>query len=216
MIESKTGSNSPESSRLVRMPPFSPATLWSPGQVQTAIANEPPELRTKFQGSWYLCGDVSNEMYSLLAGSTRPELALRVFGIETPLGARYGILCHQIRGHVHRFLLPLYEPRVGDFLLAMRGGRLGIQLGRDGSEQAAMLTAEVPVEPELLPLVALASPLPGHLGRIVIGELPTVIAEISDPTRLPPVGPEPVNGVSLSVVLPTQTLAQLLKGELTD
>jgi hypothetical protein len=215
MIDTPTGSNSPESPQLERMPAFSPATLWSPGEVQTAIAQEPLDLRKKFKGSWYLCGDISNEMFKVLAEESRQELALRVFGIETPVGARYGIVCHQIRSHVHRFLLPLYEPRVGDFLLAMRGGRLGIQLGREGSEHAAMLTAQAPLEPELVPLVKLASPLPRELARLAIGELASVIAETSQPSGFN-VGPEPAYEVSLSVVLPTQTLAQLLKGELSD
>lgn len=209
MIETDPGNNPPQDAAPAHLPAFSPAALLSPGDVQTAIADAPAEMRRKFQGSWYLCGDVSKEMYALLAGRARSELALRVFGVETPVGARYGILCHQLRSHVHRFLLPLYEPRVGDFLLALGGGRLGIQLGCDGSEQAAMLTTGVPVEPELFPLVALASPLRPELARRVIGELPAVIAEMSEPTCLP-AGPEPASSVSLSVVLPTQTLQKLL------
>jgi hypothetical protein len=191
------------------MPSFFPATLMSPGDVQTAVAQEPLAFRKQVQGSWYLCGDISEEMYSVLAEQSRQELALRVFGVETPVGARYGIVCHQIRSYVHRFLLPLYEPRVGDFLLAMRGGRVGIQLGRDGSEQAAMLTAQVPLEPELVPLVNLATPLPRELARFAIGELPAVIAEMSQPTEFK-VGREPAHEVSLSIVLPTQTLQTCL------
>lgn len=195
------------------LPPFFPATLWSPGEVQTALTQEPLALRKRFKGSWYLCGDVSKEMYSALAEQSRQELAFRVFGTESPVGARYGIVCHQIRAFVHRFLLPLYEPRVGDFLLAMRGGRLGIQLGRDGSEQAAMLTAQMPMEPELVPLVNLATPLPRELARLAIAELPAVIAEMRQLSRFD-VGPEPAHDVSLSVVLPTQTLQTCLADRL--
>lgn len=213
MNETQDGSNSSLSAEPRALPVFTPATLLSPGDVQTAVAQQAASFPKGVQGSWYLCGDVSKEMYSLLADQTRQELSQRVFGIETPVGARYGILCQQVLGHSHRFLLPLYEPRVGDFLLAMRTGRLSFQLGHEGSEEGAMLTARTRFEPELLPLLALACPLPRELARLAIGELPMVIGEISQPNRLPMVGLEAVSEVSVSVVLPTQTLAQVLKAE---
>lgn len=211
MIETQNGSKSSLSAEPRALPVFTPATLLSPGDVQTAVAQDAASFPKGAQGSWYLCGDVSKEMYSLLADQTRQELSQRVFGIETSVGARYGILCQQVHGHMHRFLLPLYEPRVGDFLLAMRRGRLSFQLGREGSEEGAMLTARTRFEPELLPLLNLASPLDRERARKAIRELPMVIAEINRPSRLPSVGLEQVSDVRVSVVLPTQTLAQVLK-----
>lgn len=211
MIETQSGSNSSLSAEPRALPVFTPATLLSPGDVQTAVAKEAASFPKGVQGSWYLCGDVSKEMYSLLADQTRQELSQRVFAIETPVGAQYGVVCHQVLAHMHRFLLPLYEPRVGDFLLAMKTGRLGFQLGHEGSEEGAMLTSQTRFEPELSRLTRLASPLDREQARQAIGELPMVIAEISRPSRFRMVGLSPASDVSVSVVLPKQTLAQLFK-----
>jgi hypothetical protein len=206
----QSGNNAARPAWRKRLPSFSPATLLSPGDVQSAVAHESADFRKQLQGSWYLCGDVSDEMYGLLSGQTCQDLALRVSGVRTPVGARYGIISHQLLGCVHRFLLPLYEPRIGDFLLAMRSGRLGFQLGRNGSEKVAALTAKVGVEPELLPLLAMANTLPREVAQAALAELPIVIAEMDQPGRLPSLTSEPVENVSLSVLLPTQTLGRLL------
>ena len=190
---------------------FFPARLMSPGEVQTAAAREPAEYTKQVKGRWYLCGEVSDQMYRLIAGKPRQDLALRVSGIMTPAGARYGVVTHQLQGHVHRFLLPLYEPRVGDFLLGMKHGRIGFVLGRSETDDAVLLTGAACCEPEFLPLLALADPLPREIVGRVITELSQVIAEVSRPEWVPTCREgETVVDVSVSVVLPTQTLGGFL------
>lgn len=183
----------------------------SPGEVQTAAAREPDECTKQIKGRWYLCGDVSEKMYRLIAGKARQNLALRVSGFRTPAGARYGVVTHQLQGHVHRFLLPLYEPRVGDFLLGMRHGRISFVLGRSETDDVVLLTGAACGEAEFLPLLAMADPLPREIVGRVITELAQVIAEVSRPEWVPTCKEgELVVDISVSVVLPMQTLGSFL------
>lgn len=211
MLETSLATTDSQSACFPGSPSFSAASLLSPGDVQAAVAKDLPGFCREVQGSWYLCGDVSDGMYERLVEQTSRDIAFRVSGIQTPVGAKYGIVSHQLGGHVHRFLLPLYEPRMGDFLLAVQKGRLAFQLGRHGSEEAVLLTPRVGLEREMLPLLALANPMPRELCKLALGELLVVVAEMGQSDRLPNLLDEAVADVSVSVVLPVQTLAQFQK-----
>lgn len=189
------------------MPSFFPARLMSPEEVAGAIGHQPEEVRKHLGGRWYLCGDVSEEMYCLLKASLRSDTAMRVSGFTSPLGLRYAVVTHQLMGHAHRFLLPLYEAKVGDFLLAMRGGSLGFSLGCEGGENAALLVPPPGGTDAFLPLLPMAEPLSGDMVPQVITELPLVIAALNNPEQVPScrVG-EQVVDVTVSALLPSQTL----------
>lgn len=63
----------------------------------------------------------------------------------------------------------------------------------------------------MLPLLALASPMPRELAKRALGELLVVVAEIELSDRLPNLLDEASAEVGVSVVLPVQTLAQFQK-----
>lgn len=210
MIQSQSNATTPaEAVSEGSQAPFYPARLMTPAEVIEAIANNPPEVQERAKGKWHLCGDVSMPMFAVLTAAVREEVAMRVDSFSTPAGARYGVVSHQVNGFVHRFLLPLYEPRVAEFVMAMRTGELAFLLGNDGEENALLVGPPVRGN-GLAPLLSVVKPFPRAKLHDVLAELPKVINTVKQPSQVMSLRhPEPVIDVSLSVLLPTRALMQL-------
>jgi hypothetical protein len=212
MIETlRRNANFPNDSGPGRSPRFSPAWLMSPGEAQNVLACQPHEVQERAKKRWLLCGELSQEMFCLIEAEILHSVALRISAFKSPIGVNYGVVSHQVLGHAHRFLLPLYEPRVGDFLLGMRQARLGFLLGRDGEKDVVSLTTPAGGTAGLLPLLSMADPLPSELIPYAITELPSVISALNEPEQVPSCREgEPVVAVNVSVVMPSQTLQRFL------
>ena len=187
---------------------FFPARLMDPLEVKTAIENRPPELGSWTNGKWYLCGDVRSELFAMFKAEFRDAIAVRLTAYTTPAGGNYAVVSHQLFGWAHRFVLPLYEPKVQEMLLEMQRVELGFLFGNEGA-QDAVLTRFPLSRGAFAPLLAMSNSLPNNSALKVIAELPQVICAMNEPKQVPSLRRgEKVEDVSVSFVLPTHAMAQ--------
>ena len=187
---------------------FFPARLMDPLEVKTAIENRPPEVGSWTNGKWCLCGDVRSELFAMFKAEFRDAIAVRLTAYTTPAGGHYAVVSHQLFGWAHRFILPLYETKVQQMLIEMQKAELGFLFGNEGA-QDAVLTRSPLSRTAFAPLLAMTNPLPKESVLNVIAELPRVISAMNLPKQVPSLRRgEKVEDVSVSVVLPTQAMAQ--------
>ena len=187
---------------------FFPARLMDPLEVKTAIENRPPEVGSWTNGKWYLCGDVRSEFFAMFKADFRDAIAVRLTAFSTPVGGHYAVLSHQLFGWAHRFVLPLYEPKVQEMLLEMQKEELGFLFGNEGAQDAVLMRSPLS-RAAFAPLLAMSNSLPKESVLNVITELPRVISAMNFPKQVPSLRRgEKVEDVSVSVVLPTQAIAQ--------
>ena len=187
---------------------FFPARLMDPLEVKTAIKNRPPEVGSWTSGKWYLCGDVRSEFFAMFKAEFRDAIAVRLTVFSTPAGGHYAVVSHQLFGWAHRFILPLYEPKVQEMLMEMQKAELGFLFGNEGA-QDAVLTRSPLSRAAFTPLLAMSNSLPNDSVLKVIAELPRVISSMNQPKQVPSLRRgERVEDVSVSAVLPTQAMAQ--------
>lgn len=148
------------------------ARLMNPQEIQEVLAARRggPNLRP----GWCLCGDVAEDMFRLLAGPGC-ALRLRLSGFFGPAQGSYAVLTQQVQDLQHRFLLPLYEPGVVDFLKALRLQPLQVMLAREGGELAVVGHQALEWR-AVAPLVAMATPCKG-------ADIPEVILEAAEAVR---------------------------------
>ena len=187
---------------------FFPARLMDPLEVKSAIENRPPEVGSRTSGKWYLCGDVRSEFFAMFKAEFRDAIAVRLTAFSTPAGGHYAVVSHQLFGWAHRFVLPLYEPKVQEMLLEMQTAELGFLFGNEGAKDA-VLTRSPLSRAAFAPLLAMSNSLPKESVPNVIAELPLVISAMNQLRQVPSLRRgEKVEDVSVSVVLPTQAMAQ--------
>jgi hypothetical protein len=212
MNTQKDSGSATHASLIELAPAFFPARVMTPTQVAAAVADGPDEVKSRAQGKWHLCGDVSNEMFAVLSAAIRSETAMRISAFSAPSGARYGVVTHQVHGFAHRFLLPLYESCVVDLFTALKGGeQLAFLLGRAGNSEALLLKPPQGSLSGFAPLFAMCGPLArGAVGEGIM-ELARVIEALALPQQIPTLRQgEPVVRVNVSAVMPARTLESLL------
>lgn len=211
--KASVGAEQPSAARLA----VHVARLMKPEEVVTATATYPPAFRERFWGRWSLCGDFSTEMFDSVQAAQSSLLPMRLTAFGSPAGVFYGVISHQFEGHVHRFVLPLYEPRVRQLLECIHRENLMFMAGR--SEGAEALVLDSPLEPAGFgPLLALSSEPTSSQLADALEELPLVIDRLRQPAQVPsPMPMEAVRHVEVSVLLPTQSLLKHIKaGETTQ
>jgi len=187
---------------------FFPARLINPLEVKTAIENRPPEVGSRTSGKWYLCGDVRSEFFAMFKAEFRDAIAVRLTAYITPAGGHYAVVSHQLFGWAHRFVLPLYEPKVQEMLMEMQKAELGFIFGNEGA-QDAVLTRSPLSRVAFAPLLAMSNSLHNNSALKVIAELPRVISAMNEPKQVPSLRRgEKVEDVSVSFVLPIEAMAQ--------
>jgi hypothetical protein len=140
----------------------------------------------------------------------RDEVGVRLTAYDTPAGGSYAVVSHQIFGWVHRFVLPLYEPKVQALLMGLQKEELGFSFGNEGEQDAVLLQCPLG-GPAFAPLLAKTNPLPLATLADVLAELPKVISVINQPEQVPSLRRgERVTDVSVSAVLPTQAMTRFL------
>ena len=143
----------------------------------------------------------------------RDAVSVRLTAFKTPAGGSYAVVSHQLFGWAHRFILPLYEPDVGRFLLATQQEEIGFMFGNNGATDAVLLHSPLK-GPAFAPLLPMTNPLSKATIHDVIGELPTVIGALNLPQQVPSLRRgETVTDVSVSVVLPTNAMVRFFSEE---
>lgn len=179
----------------------------APAQVNAAIASYPETVRNELAGHWTLCGDVCTEMFAgLQAAHGEHGLHERITAFSTPAGGRYAVLAQQSQGFQHRFLLPLFEPKVAAFLAATAQGTLAISLANDDAADALVWRSRIAAS-ELLALRAFSTPLPQAVREQVAREHLRVVWQMTELAQIAPAPhTEAVHHVSLTILIPEETL----------
>ena len=115
---------------------LSQAVLLSPSQVANSLANMSVRLPGQLTVQWLLSGTVSKKMFAGLVANRTFELATEITALERPSGAAYVLISCQLDNWQHRFVLPLYDARVRDYLAVDICEPLSVQLSCAGSNEA--------------------------------------------------------------------------------
>lgn len=189
---------------------FYTATVLRPDEVAARTERYPEKVRSVVRGNWFLCGDLSEQMFDMVKTDWPGDLSIRATGFASPIGVYYGVVSHQSKGHAHRFVLPLYEPSAGELLKAIQQAPLMFMLGRDEEEEAMVLPCPLPTR-DLAPLLALCSQPAREQLRDAVAELPNVISALKEPAQVPTaIHGREVTHVDVSVLLPTHSLKAVL------
>lgn len=192
--------------------------LMSPEEVDEATEGYDPHVQSRIRGHWSLCGDCSQEMFDDIArrGDVSLRHSLGVF--QRGDGTKFLVVTHQLGNAQHRFLLPMWDPRVPDLLDALSKGQITISLARKGDTQAMVFSAaaNVPLAQELRKHLDMHVPDP-QLLRALLRGLPQLMETAAEPEHFPNLmeGVK-VTDVSLSVVFDAMvpSLSQLLAKKL--
>ena len=174
--------------------------LMSPDEVDEATEGYDHQTRQRVRGHWFLCGDCSQEMFDGIArhgeAALRYSLGVSQRGDDT----KFLVITHQLGNAQHRFLVPMWDPRVPDLLDAVGRGRYSISLARKGDTRAVVLptAADAPM----------AQRLRNHLHvpeqqqiQALLQTLPALIEQAAQPQRIPTlVEGQDISDVSVSIV----------------
>jgi hypothetical protein len=178
------------------------AVLMNPVEVDAASKNHPTEVHHKLHGQWMLVGAVNEEMFLAFKANAGNDVATHLNVLPTLAGATYGIVTSQIGAHQHRFVLPLFDSRVVEFLTATANESLHIYLESGGDLCEGMLY-DCLLTPDVLALACTVGITIDHLKlEDFTHELPSVISEMLSLDSMPSFNAEKVLAVDVSVLLP--------------
>ena len=123
------------------------AVIFSPAEVEFSFRDFTDEARARIRGRWMLAGAVNDELYSSLEINDGADIAAQVVILPAPSGATYTVLTCQLGEMQHRFVLPMYEPRVVELLTNAMRKPLSIYLESTGIITKG-ITYDCPVQPK--------------------------------------------------------------------
>lgn len=185
--------------------------LMSPAEVAVATGERPAEL-SRALSRWTLCGDISPSVFELLQVTQMLSGAKeRMTAFSSPTGLHYATFTHQVGAFQHRYLVPLFDRRVIQFLEEVSGdGALGYSLS--GESDQAIVWRSVLGARDFMPVKALCSTVPEGQEEQVLEEYSTVLREARDPERIPTlITGTLVRFASVTAVPPGDLLARLAK-----
>ena len=174
--------------------------LMSPNEVEEATEGYDPHVRSRIRGHWSLCGDCSQEMFDGIARLGAAALRYSVGVSQRGDDTKFLVITHQLGNAQHRFLVPMWDPRVPNLLEAFSQGQTSISLARKGDTRAVVLptAADAPM----------AQRLRNHLHvpeqqqiQALLQTLPALIEQAAQPQRIPTlVEGQDISDVSVSIV----------------
>lgn len=181
----------------------------SPDDLAEALAERSLEERTRMGRRWLFCGNVQQDMFHVLRQENVASIHQRVTGFVSKAGAAYGVLTHQVHGHQHRLVLPLFDTEVQQAVMAMAQEPFGFLMSKDGAEESLLLLRSSVTGDNLQGLPGLRRELSDTQLPALIAELPDVVMAIADAERIPSLMEEPTQSVSVSFVLPLNSMARI-------
>jgi len=176
--------------------------LMSPEEVEKATEGYDEQTRQHVRGHWSLCGDCSQEMFDAIVRQGDAALRHSLGVIQREDGTKFLVVTHQLVNAQHRFLVPMWDPRVPDLLDAVSLGRNSISLARKGGTHALVLSAaaNAPLAAQLRKHLDMPIPDPQQLRELLRG-LPQLMETAAKPEHFPNLmeGVK-VTDVSLSIV----------------
>ena len=192
--------------------------LMSPKEVEEATEDYDHQTRQRVRGHWFLCGDCSQEMFDGIArhgeAALRYSLGVSQRGDDT----KFLVLTHQLGNAQHRFLVPMWDPRVPNLLEAFSQGQTSISLACKGYTQALVLslTADAPYALELRKHLDMYMPDPQRL-QALLRAMPQWMETAAEPEQFPNlIEGLAITDVSVSIVFDAMlpNLSQLLAKKL--
>ena len=188
--------------------------LMSPEEVDEATEDHDHQTRQRVRGHWFLCGDCSQEMFDHIARQGDATLRHALGVIQRDDGTKFLVVTHQLGNAQHRFLVPMWDPRVPDLLDAVSLGRYSISLARKGDTHALVLSAyaNAPLAAELRKHLDMPMPDPQQLQGL-LQALPKLMETAAEPEHFPNlIEGVKVTDVSLSIVFDAMlpSLSQML------
>ena len=192
--------------------------LMSPKEVEEATEDYDHQTRQRVRGHWLLCGDCSQEMFDGIARQGEAALRYSLGVSQRGDDAKFLVITHQLGNAQHRFLVPMWDPRVSNLLEAFSLGQTSISLARKGDTQAVVLslTADAPFALELRKHLNMSMPEPQQL-HALLRAMPEWMETAAEPEHFPNLMEgAAVTDVSLSIVCDAMlpSLSQLLAKKL--
>lgn len=188
-----------------KKPQLHTAVLMNPVEANETSKNHPVEARHKLRGQWMLVGAVNAQMYLAFKANAGNDVATQLKVLCTSTGATYAIVTCQVNSNQHRFVLPLFDSRVVDFLTSTTNESPNIYLERAGDLCEGMLYYCL-LTPDLLALARTAGMTIDHLQLEQFKrELPSVISKMLSLDLMPSLNAQDVREVDVSVLLPGNT-----------
>ncbi|QUN27747.1 hypothetical protein KB879_27450 [Cupriavidus sp. KK10] len=182
-----------------------PARIMAPTELTAALAEKLPLQELLANAGWCICGDMSSRMFDALSQLSEAP-PIRFTGFTGSRGGNFAVITHQVQRCQHRFLLPLYDEKVGKFLRSLEHGFLQVSLGRQGQENALVLRGECPWS-HVVPLVEMLQHSSGASASSALVEMKEVLAVLARFDAIPSndVGAS-VDDLSVSFVLPEELI----------
>jgi hypothetical protein len=176
--------------------------LMRPHEVRSATANYFGPGRSL--DGWFLCGDASRALVDAVMAAGGAA-GVRLTGFCSPNGGNYVTVTHQVGAAQHRFLLPLYDPAVMEYLRAFEHEPVvQVMLGRQGENQAVVLHNGVEWS-GIIPLLTMCQTDRDTTPTETIREVRLATAAASRLDTVPSLlGGVPITDVSVSTVLPAE------------
>lgn len=181
----------------------------SPDDLAEALAECSLEERTRMGHRWLFCGNVEPDMFEVLRREPVDSLHQRVTGFVSSTGAAYGVLTHQVRGYQHRLVLPLFDSEIQQAVMAVSQEPFGFLLSKDGTEASLLLLRSSVTGDNLQGLPGLRTQVGDAELPAMIAELPNVVMAVTDAERIPSLGEQPTQSVSVSFVMPFNSMARI-------
>lgn len=184
-------------------PQLHTAVLMNPVEADAASKNHPVEARHKLHGRWMLVGAVNEEMHLVFKAHADNDVATQLNVLPTPAGAAYGVVTCQIGAHQHRFVLPLVDSKVVEFLASTENESLNVYLESASDLREGMLY-DCLLAPDQLALARTMGMTIDHQQQEEFtNELPSLISEMLSLDLMPSLNAEKVLAVDVSVLLPS-------------
>ncbi|PZR48596.1 hypothetical protein [Paraburkholderia fungorum] len=177
------------------------ARLMNPEEVRVAM--EERGAGAPALGGWFLCGDVSAPMFDAMTEQRGP-CGFSLTALTHVRAGNYFVFAQQRGIFQHRFLLPLFESPVPEFLASLRDAPIQVAMGDAGEERAAVAMARIPwstVEP-----IAGLVQSDDRLGiEDMCSGIETVVARVCQYSGIELVPGQPApRDLSVSVLLPSR------------
>ena len=160
--------------------------LMSPKEVEEATEDYDHQTRQRVRGHWLLCGDCSQEMFDGIARQGEAALRYSLGVSQRGDDTKFLVVNHQLGNAQHRFLVPMWDPRVPNLVEALSQGQTSISLARKGDTQAVVLslTADAPYALELRKHLDMFMPDPQRL-QALLRAMPEWMETAAEPEQFP-------------------------------
>lgn len=183
------------------------AVLQNPLEVEISTRGCPAEQRDNLRGQWMLAGTISSLMFDDLKANMPNDLSAHLSAITTPSGAAYAFITCQKGVRQHRFVLPLYEPKVMEFFGVVSRQPLNLYLGNaKGGDEGFIYDCDFRPD-ELMPVQDICWALNIENRDNFISELPQFLVDIVSPGFVPSLTTtDVVRNVDVSMLMPTRVV----------